>query len=57
MSLGVDGGEDERGHANYDLHVLGRMKDLGRGVWVFFLSSFFYNSVSGSGDCFMGFVC
>lgn len=47
MSLGVDGGGDERGafeygcrhgHANYDLHVLGRMRDLGTGVWVFFSS-------------------
>jgi len=45
VSLGVDGGGDERGafeygcrhgHANYDLHVLGRMRDLGTGVWVFF---------------------
>ena len=43
------------GHANYNLRVLGQMRGLGTDVWVFF-SSFFYNSESGSGDCFMGFV-
>lgn len=65
MFLGfVSGGGDEmgafeygcrHGHANYNLRVLGQMRGLGTDVWVFF-SSFFYNSESGSGDCFMGFV-
>jgi len=47
VSLGVDGGGDEEGafeygcrhgHANYDLHVLGWMRDPGTGIWVFFSS-------------------